>query len=204
LEADGVATAGEEPLGQVEVADLAVVQQLDGPPPAAGGAALRAALHDTVVFAGRGHELTAFVEIVRDGFFAINVFARLHRPDGGKHMPVIRGGDHDAVDILHVEGFAHVGHRRGLLPLFCLIQAAASSVRLPSGSTTAAISSPGTSAKDFMSCVPRPPMPTIAIRTLSGDCAGASEAAPRAAAEAVRKVRRCTAAILASSGPGRG
>ncbi len=42
------------------------------------------------------------------GFFDVNVFARLARPDGGERVPVIWGDDGDGVNLLVVENHAEV------------------------------------------------------------------------------------------------
>ena len=61
-------------------------------------ALLRAALHDAVVFARGFDELAAFPDVVGDGFLDVNVFPGFHGPNRGEHVPVIAGGDDDAVD----------------------------------------------------------------------------------------------------------
>ncbi len=115
LEPDGIAAAGEEEIGLVDVADLAAMDELDRLAEAAPPAALRAAGGDPLVLSRRLDELRALPNIVRDGLFDVDIFARLHGPDGGERVPVISGGDGDRVDLLVLEDAAHIGIDFGTL-----------------------------------------------------------------------------------------
>ena len=42
--------------------------------------------------------LAAFADVVADRLLDVDVLARLHRPDGGQRVPVVRRGDADDVD----------------------------------------------------------------------------------------------------------
>jgi len=45
---------------------------------------------------------------VGDGLFAVDVFARAYGGDGDGHMPVVRGADHDGVDVFAIEDLAEI------------------------------------------------------------------------------------------------
>jgi hypothetical protein len=72
------------------------------------GAVLCAVLHDAAVLLGGGDDLAALVDIVRDGFFDVDVLARLAGPDRGEGVPVVGRGDGDGVDVFVLQRVAHV------------------------------------------------------------------------------------------------
>ncbi len=92
----------------VELADAAAVQKRDGLAHIRGGAVVQADLHTPTIFAPRFDHFAAFPDIVGSGFFDVNVFACLTRPDGGERVPVIWGDDGDGVNLLVVENHAEV------------------------------------------------------------------------------------------------
>src|SRR2546423_173623 len=87
LEPDRIAIAGKEKVGLVHVADLAIVDKLDGLAEAAPPAALRAAGRDPFILTGRLDQLRTFPYVVADRLFDVGVFTGLHGPDGGQSMP---------------------------------------------------------------------------------------------------------------------
>lgn len=115
LEADGIATTGEEEVALIDVADCAAVDDFDGFAEAAPPAALGAAGGDAVISAGGFDELGAFENVVRYRLLDVDVFASLHGPDGGEGMPMVGGRDGDSVDGFVIEDAAHVGLDAGSL-----------------------------------------------------------------------------------------
>src|SRR5206468_1417535 len=65
-------------------AEVAAVNPFDGFLDGLAGAALRAGLDDSVVFARRSDQLAAFPDVVGNGLLDIDILAGLHRPDGGE------------------------------------------------------------------------------------------------------------------------
>ena len=45
---------------------------------------------------------------MRDGLLDVDILARLHGPDAGQRMPVVRRGDADGVDVLRLQQLADV------------------------------------------------------------------------------------------------
>src|SRR4051812_23316387 len=72
------------------------------------GAVLRAMLDDSLVFLCRFDELPAFENVMAEGFFNIDVLARLAGPNGRQRVPVVWGGDRDGVDALVGERLTNV------------------------------------------------------------------------------------------------
>src|SRR5213593_4718022 len=89
LETDRVPISGKEEVGLVHVADLAIVDELDGLPEAAPPTALRAAGGDPLILADSLDELRALPYVVGHRLFDIGVFAGLHGPDGGQGVPMV-------------------------------------------------------------------------------------------------------------------
>ena len=172
---------GEEEVALIDVADRAGMDQLDRFAEAAPPAALRAARGDALVLARGLHELRAFPDIVGDGLFDIDILAGLHRPDRGQSVPVIGGRDRDRVDVLVLEDAPHVGFDLRALAGLLEDQRAAASVRFPSGSTSAAISTLATGRISLICADPREPTPMMATRTRSLASAQACDAAAEAA-----------------------
>jgi hypothetical protein len=72
------------------------------------GSLLAAGLEDPLVFPRDLDAALALGERQRQGLFAIDVLARLHRLDGRDHMPVLRRGDANGVDVLPPDQIAEV------------------------------------------------------------------------------------------------
>src|ERR1700744_4748845 len=72
------------------------------------GAALRSVLDDAVVALGRFDQLLALPQVVRAGFFYVDVFARLARPDCHQRVPMVRSGNGDGIDRFVFEKFSNV------------------------------------------------------------------------------------------------
>ena len=104
------------PLRHVNLADHAVVEQLNCLDLVRHAAALRPDLHHAARFARHFDHALALVDVVAGGLFAVDVLARLAGPDGGKRVPVVGGGDGDRVHILVREKLAHVVVTLGLFP----------------------------------------------------------------------------------------
>ncbi len=81
-------------------------------------ALLATALDDALVIAGRFHHRPAFSDRERERFFAINMFARLAGMDGGKGVPVVRGGNEDGVNRFVLEQLAVVRIGGAGFPIF--------------------------------------------------------------------------------------
>ena len=103
--------AGEQPPCHVDVADPAVVDELDGVLEVRMRATLRAAAHDPFVLARGVDEKAAFAKIVRDRFFHIGMLARLASKDAGHRVPMVAARDDNGVD----RGVVHDAPQVGLL-----------------------------------------------------------------------------------------
>src|SRR5439155_14577254 len=88
--ADGLAPPIDKAAGQFHVAEFAVVNVLDGLGQRAVGTVLRSALADAAQLARHLHDPAAFADIVADRLLDIDILARLHGPDGGQRVPVVR------------------------------------------------------------------------------------------------------------------
>ena len=132
-------------------------------------AALRAGLADFVVFARRLDAPPPFAHIVADRFFDVDVFAVLHRPDGGQRMPMIGRGDRHDVDRGIFECLAHVAGELGARPFASAAACLTAAWPLfSSGSTIHRISVwPIALKTGIWLCVPRPPAPTMASPSFS-------------------------------------
>src|SRR5262249_8653736 len=118
LEADRVTISGEKEVGLIDVADGAVVDQLNRLAKAPAPAALSATGSDALVLARCLDQLRTFPNIVGDGLLYVDVLAGLHRPNGGEGVPMVWRGDGDRVDFFIVENAAHVRFDLGMLPGF--------------------------------------------------------------------------------------
>src|ERR1039457_6859044 len=112
--ADGGAAFETETLGQVDLADHALVEQPDGLDLIRLAAALRTDLHHAAGFAGHFDYAFAVVDVVTGGLFAVDILAGLAGPDGGERVPVVGGGDGDGVDFFIGEELAHIVVALGL------------------------------------------------------------------------------------------
>ena len=97
-----------QPARHVDLADAAVLDELDRVAHRRPAAVHRADLDDLAVARLRLDHLAAFPHRVRRGLLDVDVLAGLQRPDRRERVPVIRGGDDDGVDVLVVEDAAHV------------------------------------------------------------------------------------------------
>src|SRR5262249_28517324 len=81
--------------GEVDLAELAGVQEVDRLAHAGRAAALGAGLADLVVLAGRLDDAPALADVVADRLLDVDVLAVLDGPDGGQRVPVVGRGDAD-------------------------------------------------------------------------------------------------------------
>ena len=116
LVADGGAPLEAQPLGQVDLADHAFLYGLQSPHLEGRAAVLRADLQHALGLARHLNHPLAFVNVVAGGLFAIDVLARLHRPDRRQRVPVIGRGNRNSLDARIGEGLAHVFKFLGLFP----------------------------------------------------------------------------------------
>ena len=156
-----------EPLGHVDLAELARAQKRDGVLNALVAAALRAGLDDALVLSRGLDHAPAFADVVADGLLDIDVLAGLARPDRRQRVPVVGRGDRDGVDRLVVEQAANVLNDlgRGLGVSLDHLGAAAGCAR-----STSQIAVMRTSLRwlqPAMWSLPRPLTPQTAIRTVS-------------------------------------
>ena len=100
--------------GHVDVADEAVLEQLDALLEPRIAAKLGAVLDDAVVFFRGLDHLEAFIDVVGHWFLDVHVLAGLARPDGGERMPVVGRGGRNRVDVLVVEDLPDIGIGFGL------------------------------------------------------------------------------------------
>jgi len=74
------------------------MQEIHGVAHPLAAAALRSGLADALVLPSCFDDATALADIVAYGFFHIDVFARLYRPDGRQGMPVVGRGNGHQID----------------------------------------------------------------------------------------------------------
>ena len=108
--ADRAARLVAEPLGHVDLAELARAEERDRVLDALVAAALRAGLDDPVVLPRGLDHPPAFAHVVADRLLDVHVLAGLAGPDRRQRVPVVRRGDRDRVDRLVVEHPADVLH----------------------------------------------------------------------------------------------
>src|ERR1051325_3695637 len=99
----------------------------------AGRATLRADLKHFFGFFDRIMNLESFVQIARERFFTINMFARLHRIDGNLSMPRIVSGNHDGIDVFALEQLPMVGVKIGILEFRLFPKVASFAVKIANG-----------------------------------------------------------------------
>ena len=108
--ADARARLEAQPASHVDLADAAVVHELDRGAHRGAAPVHRADL-DNLAEARRGFDLfPSFPDRVRRGLLDVDVLARLERPDRRERVPVVRRRDDHAVDVLVLEHAAHVLH----------------------------------------------------------------------------------------------
>ena len=108
--ADVRARLEAEAARHVDLADAAVLHELDRLAHGRAAAVHRADLHDLAVGARRVDHLAPFPDGVRRRLLDVDVLAGLQRPDRGERVPVIRNRDDDGVDVLVVEDAPQVLH----------------------------------------------------------------------------------------------
>ena len=94
--------------GELDLADLAAVNEVERLAHAGHAAALHAHLAHAAELAGPLRHHAAFVDVVAARLLDVDVFAGLHRPHGHHGVPVIRRGDRDGVDVFVFKQLAHV------------------------------------------------------------------------------------------------
>ena len=99
---------------QVDVADPALVDELDGLLHDVAAAVHGADLDEAVVVARGVDHAPSFPHGVGGGLLHEHVLARLHGPDGGQGVPVVGDGDEHRVHVLVVEHAPQVLHRARL------------------------------------------------------------------------------------------
>ena len=99
----------------IDLADAAVLHELDRVAHGRPAAVHRADLDDLAETRLRLDHLAAFPDRVRRRLLDVDVLAGLERPDGRERVPVIRRGDDDGVDLLVFEDAAHVLDESGLV-----------------------------------------------------------------------------------------
>ena len=97
-------------VGDLQLAELALVDGLVQSRVARAAAALGAVLDHDLVFLLRFPGDAAFGDVVAHGLLDIDVLAGLGRPDGHQRVPVVRRGDGDGVQRLVFQRLADVGH----------------------------------------------------------------------------------------------
>ena len=84
---------------------------------------LHADLHDLFCAVHRPHNALAFRDVVSQRLLDVYILSGGERVMQHVYMPMVRGADHDGVEIFAIEQFAivgiHVGARRRFL--FCLV-----------------------------------------------------------------------------------
>src|SRR5262249_14950754 len=108
--ADAVAALVAQAARHRHLAKLAGTHKFNGLADARLAADLRAGLADLAVMPRRLHDAPAFPDVVADRLLDINVLARLHGPDGGQRVPVIRRRDADGVDRFIVHDAPQILH----------------------------------------------------------------------------------------------
>ena len=98
----------------VDLADAAVLNELDRLAHGRAAAVHRADLHDLAVGARGVRHQAAFQDGVRGRLLDVDVLAGLERPDGGERVPVVRRGNHHRVDVLVVEHAPQILHEARL------------------------------------------------------------------------------------------
>src|SRR5262249_52284648 len=103
--------------GQLDLAELAGVEEGHGLAHARAGAALGPGLANAAGLAGRLDDPAALAHVVTDRLLDVDVLAGLEGPDGRQGVPVVRSGDRDDVDGLVVHDLAQVLDELGGLSL---------------------------------------------------------------------------------------
>ena len=118
LHSDAAARLAAVAVGDLQLAELALVNQVveSGHP---GVTALLGAVldDDLVLLPGRGGD-RAFVDIVAGGLLDIAVLAGLGRPDRHQGVPVVRRRDADGIKALILESLTHIRAALAILPTF--------------------------------------------------------------------------------------
>jgi len=105
---DRVAPPKAQGPGHIHVADEALMKQPDGLADVRLRPALRPMLNDALVPGSGLDHLAALEDVMRAGLLDVDVLTGLATPDRGQGVPVVRGGDRQAVHVLIVEHAANV------------------------------------------------------------------------------------------------
>src|SRR3954464_8782779 len=101
--ANGRSSSVNDAARQSNVPEFTVVDVLDRLSQRVIGPILRSCLTDTPELARGVHHAPAFDNVMADGFFDVDILARLHGPDRGECVPMIRCGDKNRGHTLIVE-----------------------------------------------------------------------------------------------------
>src|ERR1700730_5285488 len=113
--ADGVSRLEAKSLGHVDLAASTLVPQLHRSLYRSIAAVLGAGLYQPVIFSCGIDDLPPLPNIVRNGFFYVNILARLASPNGSQCVPVIRRGNRNCVNFFIVQHAANICFGPGLL-----------------------------------------------------------------------------------------
>ena len=104
----GISCLEDDRTRHVQIAYATVVQERNGLAHVCGRTVVKADLHTLTILAPCFDHFAAFPDVVGGGFFHVNVFACLARPDGRQRVPVIRGDNGDGVNLLVFQKYAQV------------------------------------------------------------------------------------------------
>src|SRR6185436_13208445 len=97
-----------EAAGNLDLAELAFLQEFHRLLEPLVGAALGARLADLPVLARRLDDLPAFPDVVADGFLDVDVLSGLEGPDRQQRVRMVGGRDRDGVDRLVLDQLPEV------------------------------------------------------------------------------------------------
>jgi hypothetical protein len=112
--ADGGTQLVAECLRHVQLADQPLLERRDRLDLERQAPMLRSHLHQAFGFALHLNQPHAFVDVVGSGLFSVDIFPRLHRPDRGERVPMVRSCDRDRLDLRVGEHLPHILELRGL------------------------------------------------------------------------------------------
>ena len=121
-----VARASGVPEGAFDalnLADDAVADEIDGGSKLAAGALHGAGLKDAAMLVHSVDDFDGFVDVVREGLFAVHVFAVAQCGEHGDGVPVVGSGDADRVDVLAAGDFTEVVVAFAILVLVAVVDA---------------------------------------------------------------------------------
>ena len=100
-------------LAHVDLADQSLLERSDRLDLERPAPMLRSHLHDALGLALHLDHPHAFVDVVAGGLFAVDVLARLHRPDSGERVPVVRSRNRNRLHLRIGEHLPHIFEFRG-------------------------------------------------------------------------------------------